>query len=103
MAVVLETNVVLTARVARHPFHAIVQSLAAGRLTIAASTTILLEYEEIVTARASAAQCLRCGNIPPDLFERRGYVVRCKDWDAHERFEQKRRAWQERKKNDVQS
>ena len=37
MTVVLDTNVVLTARVARHPCHAIVQALAAGRLTIAVS------------------------------------------------------------------
>ena len=56
MTVVLDTNVVLTARVARHPCHAIVRALAVGRLTIAASTAILFEYEEIVTARAGAAQ-----------------------------------------------
>ena len=56
MTVVLDTNVVLTARVSRHPCHAIVRALAAGRLTVAVSTAILLEYEEIVAARASTEQ-----------------------------------------------
>ena len=56
MTVVLDTNVVLTARVPGHPNHPVVLALAAGLLTIAVSTAIMLEYEEIVTARASAAQ-----------------------------------------------
>ena len=56
MTVVLDTNVVLTARVPRHANHPVVLAVAAGRLTIAVSTAIVLEYEEIVTTRASAAQ-----------------------------------------------
>lgn len=51
MTVVLDTNVVLQARAAGHPFHVILDALLAGRFTLAVSTAILLEYEEILTAR----------------------------------------------------
>jgi hypothetical protein len=41
MAVVLDTNVVLQARAAGHPFHVIVESLLAGRFILAVSAAIL--------------------------------------------------------------
>jgi hypothetical protein len=52
----------------------------------------------------SQSNVLDADNIPPDFFERRkdrGYVIRAKDWDAMERFEQKRREWRLRKSQDV--
>ena len=54
MTVVLDTNVVLQARCPLHPYNAIILALADGRFTLAASTAIFLEYEEIVTQRTGA-------------------------------------------------
>ena len=56
MTVVLDTNVVLQARAPGHEYHRILQGLLAGRFILAASTAILLEYEEIITARVGAAR-----------------------------------------------
>ena len=56
MTVVLDTNVVLQARAAGHAFHVILEELLAGRFALAVSTAILLEYEEILTARVGAAR-----------------------------------------------
>ena len=56
MIVVVDTNVMLTARAVRHANHRLLQSFVAGHLVFAASTAIMLEYEEIITARASAAE-----------------------------------------------
>ena len=56
MTVVLDTNVVLSARAARHPHYVIVLAIAAGVFRVAVSTEILLEYEEIITANAGAGR-----------------------------------------------
>ena len=56
MTVVLDTNVVLQARAPGHDFHRILIGLLAGQFNLAASTAILLEYEEILTARVGAAR-----------------------------------------------
>ena len=56
MTVVLDTNVVLSARAAGHPNYVIVLALAAGAIQVALSTEILLEYEEIITANAGACR-----------------------------------------------
>ena len=56
MTVVLDTNVVLQARASGHEYHRILQGLLAGQFNLAASTAILLEYEEIITARVGAAR-----------------------------------------------
>ena len=56
MTVVLDTNVVLQARAPGHEYHRILQGLLAGQFILAASTAILLEYEEILTARVGAAR-----------------------------------------------
>lgn len=56
MTVVLDTNVVLQARAAGHPFHFILEALLEGRFTLAVSTPILLEWEEILTDRVGVAR-----------------------------------------------
>jgi predicted nucleic acid-binding protein len=56
MTVVFDTNVVLQARAVGHAFHVIFEELLAGRFALAVSTAILLEYEEILTARVGPAR-----------------------------------------------
>ena len=56
MTVVIDTNVMLTARAVRHRNHSLLRSLVAGQFTLAASTAILLEYQEIITARAGGEE-----------------------------------------------
>ena len=53
---VLDTNVVLQARAAGHAFHILLQELLAGRFALAVGTAILLEYEEVLTARVGEAR-----------------------------------------------
>lgn len=74
MIVVVDTNVMLTARVVRHRNHRLLQSFVAGHLVFAASTAIMLEYEEIVTARASAAEWRRLTALFDLVAERHGNV-----------------------------
>ena len=52
----LDTNVVLQARAAGHAFHILLQELLAGRFALAVGTAILLEYEEVLTARVGEAR-----------------------------------------------
>jgi uncharacterized protein len=52
VTVCLDTNVFLQIFGRRQPYPAIVQALLAGRLTLAVSNEILLEYEEITRALA---------------------------------------------------
>ena len=56
MTVVFDTNVVLQARAAGHGFHVLLEALRAGRFALAVSTAILLEYEEVLTARVGEAR-----------------------------------------------
>ncbi len=56
MIVVLDTNVVLQARSPRHAFHRILQAWKDGTFTLAVTTDILLEYEEVITAKTGAAR-----------------------------------------------
>ena len=56
MIVVLDTNVVLQARSPLHAFHRILEAWKDGTFTLAVSTSILLEYEEVITAKAGAAR-----------------------------------------------
>jgi len=49
MIVCLDTNTVVQALAEGHPFHPILDSWVAGRLTWAVSTAVLLEYEEVLT------------------------------------------------------
>ncbi len=50
MTVCLDTNVLLRIFGKQQPFQPILRALLEGRLTLAVSTEILLEYEEVVTA-----------------------------------------------------
>lgn len=56
MLVVLDTNVIVQARAAGHVFHRILLAWFSGDFTIALSTEILLEYQEVVTERAGASR-----------------------------------------------
>jgi predicted nucleic acid-binding protein len=49
MIVCIDTNVMVQARGAGHPFYPILDACVWGRLKWAVSTPILLEYEEIIT------------------------------------------------------
>jgi predicted nucleic acid-binding protein len=49
MILCIDTNTVVQALAEHHPFHPILDTWAAGRLTWAVSTAILLEYEEVLT------------------------------------------------------
>ena len=50
MRVCIDTNVLLRIFGQTHPFQPIKESLVSGRIELAVSNEILLEYEEIVTA-----------------------------------------------------
>ncbi len=54
MIVVLDTNVVLQARSPLHDFHPILEAWKDGSFFLAVSTSILLEYDEVITAKTSA-------------------------------------------------
>lgn len=49
MIVCLDTNIVVQARSSHHAYHPILNACVAGRLVMAVSTGILLEYEEIIS------------------------------------------------------
>lgn len=49
MTVCLDTNVFLQIFGRKQPYHAILRALLDGRLTLAVSTDILLEYEEVTS------------------------------------------------------
>jgi uncharacterized protein len=49
MTVCLDTNVFLQIFGRRQPFQPILRALLDGRITLAVSTEILLEYQEIIT------------------------------------------------------
>ncbi len=74
MTVVIDTNVILTARVVGHRNHPIFLALATGRIIVAVSEAILLEWEEIITARASAEQWRKLSSIISLALEFRGNV-----------------------------
>ena len=56
MRVVLDTNVLLQARAAGHAFHPILRAWFDGKIVLALSTEILLEYEEVITERTGLAR-----------------------------------------------
>lgn len=49
MTICIDTNVLVQARALGHPFHAILDAWVFGSYRIAVSTSILFEYEEIIT------------------------------------------------------
>lgn len=54
MTVCLDTNVFLQIFGRNQPYHTILRALLDGRLTLAVSTEILLEYEEVTTKLSGA-------------------------------------------------
>ena len=75
MTVVLDTNVVLSARAAGHPHYVLVLALAAGVIRLAVSTEILLEYEEIITANAGADRWRQFASVLEGAGELHGNVL----------------------------
>lgn len=55
MTVCIDTNVLLQARAKSHPYGVILDGFARGRFDWLLSTSILLEYEEIIRRRAGEA------------------------------------------------
>ena len=76
MTVVLDTNVVLSARAAGHPHYVIVLALAAGVIRVAVSTEILLEYEEIISANAGADRWRQFASVLEAAGQLHGNVLR---------------------------
>lgn len=59
-----------------HPFHPILDAWAAGKVTWAVSTELLLEYEEVLTRRSGPARWRKLARLM-DLVElTRGNVIR---------------------------
>lgn len=51
MTVVIDCNILVICLTSRSPYHSIYKSLIAGRFTLAVTTEILLEYQEIITVK----------------------------------------------------
>jgi uncharacterized protein len=58
MIVCLDTNVLLSARSKRHPWHCLLRAIALERLSWAVSNRLITEYEEILRAKAGQAAWL---------------------------------------------
>ena len=56
MRVVFDTNVLLVALPSHSPFHALYQTVLAGRLTLFVTTETLAEYEEQISRRLGIAR-----------------------------------------------
>ena len=63
MTVVLDTNAVVQMFGARSPLAPIKDALVAGKLTVAVSTGIWLEYEEVIVRYAGSAMWARVSRI----------------------------------------
>ena len=72
MTVVIDTNVMLTARAVRHRNYLLLRALLAGQFELAASTAIMLEYQEIIAARASAEEWRNLSDFFDVIAELRG-------------------------------
>ena len=67
MTVCLDTNVFLQIFGRKQPFHQILRALLDGRLTLAVSNEILLEYEEVTAKLSGAARRahpIQCAALP---------------------------------------
>jgi putative PIN family toxin of toxin-antitoxin system len=69
MTVCLDTNVFLQIFGRKQPYHQILRALLEGRLTLAVSNEILLEYQE-VTTRLSGAERWRAVEALLELLDR---------------------------------
>jgi predicted nucleic acid-binding protein len=71
MIVCLDTNTVVQALAEGHPYHPILDSWVAGRITWAISTEALLEHEEVLTRMSGPARWRKLAR-PMDLVELTG-------------------------------
>jgi putative PIN family toxin of toxin-antitoxin system len=69
--VCLDTNTVVQALAEGHSFHPILDAWAAGRITWAVSTELLLEYEEVLTRMSGPARWRKLARLM-DLVELTG-------------------------------
>ena len=56
MIVCIDTNTLVQALAAGHAFRPIMDAWVSGRITLAVTTPILLEYEEVITRMSGAAR-----------------------------------------------
>ena len=68
MILCIDTNTVVQALAQHHPFHPILDAWVAGHLTWAVSTSILLEYEEVLTRLSGPARWRKLARLM-DLAE----------------------------------
>src|SRR5438067_12206163 len=68
MILCLDTNTVVQALAQQHPFHPILDAWIAGQATWAVSTSILLEYEEVLTRLSGASRWRKLARLM-DLAE----------------------------------
>jgi putative PIN family toxin of toxin-antitoxin system len=74
MTVCLDTNVLLQIFGRNQPCHAILRALLDGRLTLAVSTEILLEYEEVTTKLSGAERWQQLATLLDLLGQLHGNV-----------------------------
>jgi uncharacterized protein len=74
MTVCLDTNVFLQIFGRRQPYHAILRALLDGRITLAVSTEIWLEYEEVITRLSGAARWREVLNFLETLIQLHGNI-----------------------------
>lgn len=63
MTVVIDTNVLLQARAAGHPYHGILRRWMAGDFVWAISNEILMEYSEVVGDRSGSAAASKLARL----------------------------------------
>jgi len=83
MTVCLDTNVFLQIFGRRQPFYPILRALLDGRLALAVSTEILLEYEEVTIRLAGAARWQDVRTLLELLAQLHGNILRI---EPHYRF-----------------
>ena len=83
MIVVIDTNVILQARSPLHEFHPLLEAWKDGSFSLAVSTGILLEYQEVIAAEADGIiaedyhfHTLIGSGYKPQRSRRRSYIRR---------------------------
>ncbi len=76
MIVCLDTNVLLQARASGHAFFPILDSWVAGKFTLAVSTGILLEYEEVIARMSGREQWRKFARLMDYVELTTGAVLR---------------------------
>jgi putative PIN family toxin of toxin-antitoxin system len=71
MIVCIDTNTVVRALAAGHPFHPILDVRVAGRVTRAVSTEVMLEYQEVLTRLGGPSRWRKLARLM-DLAEMTG-------------------------------